>query len=151
MIIDSLANAYLYFGLSNGIKIALQFLITNNLNDMPAGKYAIEGDEIFIIVQEYETLDAAAEKMEAHRKYIDVQYMIHGCEQVGHDVLQLQTISLPYNADDDYLLVSDKPAFFTTMNQGTFMVFFPTELHMPCIMKNQKSMVKKAVIKVLIK
>ena len=149
MVFDSLSNAHLYFGLSSGISTALQFLLANNLNDMPIGKYPIQGDEIFIMVQEYDTLDAATEQMEAHRKFIDVQYMIQGTELVGHDVLHNQTISRPYNSNDDFLLVSNKPAFFSAFNQGTFMVFFPTDLHMPCIINGHSSKAKKAVIKVL--
>jgi len=88
--------------------------------------------------------------METHRKYIDVQYMIAGAEQVGHAMLDKQQPSKEYDANDDYLLVGDAPDFFTQLHAGMFMIFFPTDLHMPCIQIDKPAKVKKVVVKVAV-
>jgi len=148
MIIDTLANINRYIELHNGITKAFEWLQSIELNNLTAGKYSIEDDNVFAIVQEYKTLDAANEQMEAHKKYIDVQYIIKGEEVVGLSLLNNQTISKEYDDETDYFLVSDPPSFFATLNEENFMIFFPTDLHMPCIKINEPALVKKVVVKV---
>ncbi len=148
MIIDRLKNATRYYSVHKKISAAFHYLQTTDLEAIVPGKYVIDGDELFAIVQEYATLDSANEEMEAHRKYIDVQYMIQGAELVGHAVLNGQIPSKEYDAENDFMLFADTPSFFTKMEAGTFMVFFPTDLHMPCIKEHEPAMVKKVVVKV---
>ncbi len=150
MIIDKLENANLYAGINSRVAQAFQYLKDTDLNAIAPGRYAIDGDNLFAIVQEYPTLDKADEKMESHRKHIDVQYMIWGEELVGHEVLQQQVPCKEYDEQEDYMLFADEPAFFSKFAAGTFMVFFPTDLHMPCIKNGEPSTVKKVVVKVKI-
>lgn len=148
MIIDTLENASRYHALSNSITKAFDYLCNTDLKNITPGKYEIDGDNLFVIVQEYETLDAANEQMEAHKKYIDVQYMIDGAEQVGHAILKDQVPSTAYDEAADFMLFSEPPSFFSKLDTGMFMIFLPTDLHMPCIKINEPAIVKKAVIKV---
>lgn len=148
MIIDTLSNVRLYEHLHTRIAVAFQYLQTTDLASLAPGKYAIDDDNIFAIVQEYDTMDAATEQMEAHRKYIDVQYMISGEELVGHAFLSDQQLSKEYSDENDFLLVPDVPDFFTCFKTGMFMIFFPTDLHMPCIKVEKPAAVKKVVVKV---
>jgi len=148
MIIDLLENAERYFPVYKGLDKAFDYLRTTPLADIAPGKYTIDGENLFAIVQEYETMPAANEQMEAHKKYIDVQYMIRGSELVGHALYEQQMVSKEYDAEQDFMLFADKPSFFTAMSQGTFMVFFPTDLHMPCIQHPEAAKVKKVVVKV---
>jgi YhcH/YjgK/YiaL family protein len=150
MIIDTLTNANSYTLLHYRIEKAFEWLHSTELNNLTVGKYLIEEENVFAIVQEYKTLDAANEQMEAHKKYIDVQYMIKGEEMVGLSLLNNQTISKEYDYETDFLLVSDAPSFFATLSEGNFMIFFPTDLHMPCIKINEPALVKKVVVKVCI-
>jgi len=150
MIIDKLANAGLYKGVHERIGAAFDYLQRTDLASIAAGKYAIDGDNVFAIVQEYETMDSAAEQMESHKKYFDVQYMINGEELVGHAFSKGLTVSKEYDAAGEFMLYKDAPEFFTKLSAGTFMVFFPEDAHMPCISTGVKGMVKKVVVKVLI-
>lgn len=150
MILDTLENASLYTSLHPGISKAFVWLQATDLINISPGKYFIDEENIFVIVQEYETLDASDEQMEAHRKYIDVQYMIKGAEMVGISLLKDQTVSKVYEAETDFLLYADPPSFFAILSKGNFMIFFPTDLHMPCITIHEPAMVKKAVVKVRI-
>lgn len=149
MIIDTLNNAKKYQSLSPRIAKALDWLLRTNLKTLAVGKYSIEDENIFAIVQEYQTLDSDNEQMEAHKKYIDVQYMIKGKEIVGLSLLNNQTISKEYDAEKDFMLVADTPSFFAPLTEGNFMIFYPTDLHMPCIKITETATVKKVVIKVL--
>jgi YhcH/YjgK/YiaL family protein len=148
MVIDSLQNADRYASLHPGFEAAFNYLRTAHLQAAAPGRHPINGDELFAIIQEYDTIDAAAEQMEAHKKYIDIQYMISGAELVGHALLSSQQPSKAYDAENDFMLFGEVPSFFTRMDTGTFMIFFPTDLHMPCIKEDVPVRVKKVVIKV---
>lgn len=150
MIIDRLEHAGLYCALHPRFSAAFHYLQSTDLANIAPGKYAIDGDALFAIVQEYDTMDSASEQMEAHKKYIDIQYMISGAELVGHALLNAHTVAKEYDAENDFMLCADAPSFFTRMDAGTFMVFFPTDLHMPCIKDGNSAKVKKVVVKVAV-
>jgi len=148
MIIDRLENASRYAHIAKGIDKALAYLQSTDLDSLAPGKYAVDGEAVFAIVQEYNTLDEAGEQMEAHRKHIDVQYMIRGKERVGLALFNGQATSKEYSESEDFMLFPDNPSFFATLDRGSFMIFFPTDLHMPCIKVAEAAPVKKVVVKV---
>lgn len=150
MIIDNLENSERYRLLHPLFEKAFNYLKETNLYAIVPGKYSIDGDNVFAIVQEYETLDAANEQMESHKKYIDVQYVINGVELVGFSVFNDQKVSKLYDAETDFMLYEEAPSFFAELGKGMLMIFFPSDLHMPCIKKEKPAAVKKIVIKVKI-
>lgn len=147
MILDTLQNAHLYYGLGTRFITAFEYLKQTDFEKVEKGKYEI-GEDIFAIVNEYDTVDTAGELMESHRKYIDVQYIVKGAELVGHDFLQEKTPSRAYDEAADYMLFAEQPVFFSRLDQGNFAVFFPSDLHMPNIKIDEPVAVKKVVIKI---
>jgi len=147
MIIDFLENASIYYPVHSLAAKAFEYLKNTDLSSLAPGNYAIDGDQLFAMVQIYETLDAENELMESHRKYIDIQYMVKGEELVGHSFLKGQEISKEYNEEKDFVLYSDRPSFYSKLEAGMFMVFFPGDLHMPCIEVEGREFIKKVVVK----
>lgn len=148
MIIDSLKNAHRYHGLGPKFVKAFEYLRQTDFSGLEKGKYEIDGADIFAIVNEYQTVDPSGEQMESHKKYIDVQYIVKGEEQIGHDFLNGQAPSKPYDDEKDYMLFADKPSFFSKLEENNFAVFFPSDLHMPNLTAGTPAQVKKVVIKV---
>jgi YhcH/YjgK/YiaL family protein len=149
MIIDLLQNAHLYYSLGPRFKKAFEYLTQTDFTKVEKGKYELDGVNLFAIVNEYDTVDAAKEQMESHKKYIDIQYIVSGAEQIGHDFLQQQIPSKAYDPETDYMLFADKPSWFSTLQQNMFAIFFPHDLHMPNLMIEKPGPVKKVVIKVI--
>ena len=83
MIIDKIENAHLYKGLSKRIEKAFEYIRATDLKNIKPGKYEIDGENIFALISEYKTKSEQEGKLEAHRKYIDVQYVISGEEIDG--------------------------------------------------------------------
>jgi YhcH/YjgK/YiaL family protein len=150
MIIDLLSNAKLYVALGPAFIKAFEYLQQTNFHALVKGKYEIDGSRLFAIVNEYDTVDMAGEQMEAHKKYIDVQYIVQGAELIGHDFLCGQTPSKVYDENADFMLFGEKPAFFSKLQEGQFAIFFPTDLHMPNIMIAQPVRVKMVVLKIAV-
>lgn len=148
MILDTLENAHRYYGLGEKFVKAFEYLAQTDFTTLAKGKYEIDGKNIFAIVNEYETIDPSGEKMESHRKYIDVQYIVSGSELIGHDFMQEKQPSKAYSEEEDYMLFSEKPSFFSLLAQDHFAIFFPTDLHMPNLRVDAPGPVKKVVIKI---
>ena len=147
MIIEKLSNSHLYSGLGERINKAFSYLKQTDFSKMELGKYEIDGESIFALVNEYNTKDQSEGKLEAHKKYIDVQFVAKGSELMGYTPLENQQIIEEYNEPNDITFFSGKKSF-TQVDEGMFAIFFPTDVHLPGIKVNEKSYVKKVVIKV---
>ena len=147
MIIDKIANARLYKGLSKRIEKAFEYIKATDLKNIKPGKYEIDGENIFALISEYKTKSEQEGKLEAHRKYIDVQYVISGEEQMGYVPLNGQQILEPYKEENDIVFFTGDKSF-TKVTTGMFAIFFSEDVHMPGIMIKESLPVKKLVIKV---
>ena len=147
MIIDKLTNSQFYSGLGERINRAFDYLKNTNFAQMELGKYEIDGDNIFALVNEYITKDESEGKLEAHKKYIDVQFVAKGKELMGYAPLDNQQVIDEYNEQNDITFFSGEKSF-TQVDEGMFAIFFPTDIHLPGIKLTEKSYVKKVVIKV---
>ena len=83
MIIDIKENLELYSNLNNRLKLAIEYLEKTDFTKIESGKYSILGDEIFALVNNYKTQPEEKCLLEAHKKYIDLQFMVSGSEQIG--------------------------------------------------------------------
>ena len=147
MIIDKLSNSNLYSGLGESINKAFAYLKQTDFSKMKLGKCEIDGDKIFALVNEYNTKDESEGKLEAHKKYIDIQFVAKGKELMGYAPLENQIVINEYNEQYDITFFSGEKSF-TQIDEGMFAIFFPTDVHLPGIKVNEKSYVKKVVIKV---
>lgn len=147
MIIDKIENAYLYNNISERINKSFEYIRTTDLKNLPTGKYLIDGENIFALVSEYQTKPESEGKLEAHRKYIDVQFVISGEELMGYAPLGNQQILETYKDENDIVFFTGDKSFIK-VSEGMFAIFFPEDVHMPGISAGNISDVKKLVIKV---
>ena len=87
MIIDALANMDFYKNLNESLYKGLRFLRETDLATLPVGRYEIDGDAVFALVQEYETHLPEECRWEAHYTYTDIQYIVEGSEKMGWKAL----------------------------------------------------------------
>ncbi len=149
MVIDKLQNSTLYENLGDRIKKAFNYLKGTDFSKTANGKYEIQGNDIFAIVNEYNTKDATEGKLESHRNYLDVQYVAKGVEQIGYVPFNNQKPDIDYNKENDISFYSGEKSF-TKLEEGMFAIFFPTDIHMPGIKLDTPVKVKKVVVKVKI-
>ncbi len=148
MILDTLENYQLYSTINERIAKGFAFLRNTDLDAIPSGKHDIEGDTIFALVQEYQTKPLNECKLESHKKYIDIQYVIRGEEFMGVTTKNNQKI-LEQDEDKDYTFYEGTTSL-VRVSKGMFTIFFPDDLHQPCVQTESTAEVKKVVIKVLI-
>jgi len=147
MIIDQLNNASMYFGLGKRLAKALRYLQTTNFRDFEPGKYEVDGAEIYALVQQFQTGSKEKECLEAHHRYIDIHYMVKGMEAI--EVANVDDLKAgEYDPVMDYMPMQGE-ANLITIHEGTFMIFYPQDAHMPGLSTESPQLVKKVVVKVL--
>jgi YhcH/YjgK/YiaL family protein len=146
MILDSLKNAEMYYVLGEKIAKGLKFLQETDLTALPLGRNEI-GDGCFGMVSSYDTKPVEEGFWEAHRKYIDIQYVFSGAERMGYANIDSLTTSKPYvEADDLHCLDGDGDII--TVHEGEFTIFAPQDAHMPGLVVDSPKNVRKIIVKV---
>ncbi len=149
MIFDKIENHKNYRGLSKGMDKAFDFLLNTNLRELPVGKHVLNDELLYAVCMEYETKEKTLSKNEAHKKYIDVQYVISGQEKMFVSEIKGLEITEEYDEEKDVIFYEQKCECKLNALQDYFAVFFPEDAHMPGLNITDKStMVKKVVVKV---
>jgi YhcH/YjgK/YiaL family protein len=148
MIIDHINHSSKYHSLSEKFVKVFEFLKSTDLENLDVGIHEINGRELFYIVSEDATRLFTESSLEAHRKYIDLHYIISGNEIIGCAPKAEQKVLKEYDSENDYLLY-DGDMSLVKMLPGMFAIFYPDDLHMPGISEDKKT-VKKIVMKVKI-
>ena len=148
MIYDRYENRELYYACHEGFRMGFDFIKQVAEENLPAGKYELDGKNVYASVQEY-TSKLDSEKFEGHRDYIDIQYIISGNEKMECAEAKYCQTMTAYNPEKDV-------EFFTCggmkasmeFEAGSFAIFFPRDIHKPGVMLHEQVPVKKVVVKV---
>ena len=150
MIADTLKNRYLYENISPRIKTSLEYIANTDFSKMEPGKYELDGENLFILVQEYDTIPLEEGKWECHQKYIDIQYIAEGIEQIGVNNIGKMQFTTEYNHEKDIAFLSGN-GDYVTFSKGSYGIFFPEDAHQAKIApQNVIGKVKKVVVKIKI-
>ena len=147
MIIDKTDNIDKYTSLGEKFQKAFSFIMDPELLFLEPGKYEIDGQEVYAAISEYSPKEISADKFEAHKKYIDVQYVAKGEELIGYAPFEGQKLISEYDEGKDVSFFEGDKSF-VKIGQGMFAIFFPEELHMPGITTANNKNVKKVVVKI---
>ena len=148
MIYDKIDNLEIYSGISRDIRLGLEWLRDVN-PDIEKGVYELS-PRVKAIVSEYTTKEENENGYEAHKEYIDIQYLLKGSEKICCLPLEYLKETKAYKAEIDaafYVEANVKPQEMLIGN-GYFVIFYPQDGHMPCLKVDMPAEVKKVVVKV---
>lgn len=138
-----------YFKYKDRWDKAFTFLKSNDLASMEVKRYDIDDDIVFAPLSEYMTKREENARYEAHKKYIDIQYVASGKELIGIAPLSTQKEILePYDPSRDIMFLSVNEVKNYPATPDRFFIFFPDTAHRPGLMDGDSTMVRKVVIKV---
>jgi biofilm protein TabA len=153
MIVADVKELYQQIPASPRLTQALDFIRTAKALELPDGRIEIDGDKMYALVQSYQTLVIDENpKYEAHRKYMDVQFIASGVELMGWAPLDRMQVTKDYNPEKDIIL-GTCPASLATLTRvdaGQAAIFFPQDAHAPKLACGDPGPVKKIVIKVAV-
>jgi len=147
MIIDSLKGFERYINLHKGFAKVYDFIRQNDLNEMPAKRYDIDGNNIYCTIWEGDANGLELPDLEVHDSYIDIHILLEGTETIGYrDRGRCNGDNIPYDTEKDIAFLPEEPESFITLGQNNIAIIFPYDAHSPLIGTGK---IKKAVIKVL--
>ena len=148
MILDVLDNAACHFALHPEFAAAFDFLKAPGAAELPVGRHEIRGDRLFAIVGKDQGKGRDKARLEAHRKYIDIQYVVSGDEWIGwRDLKTCRESGLGYSAGKEIEFYTAAPTKWFRFPPGSFAIFFPEDAHAPLAGEGP---VHKVVVKVAI-
>ena len=129
---------------------AISYLAGQDLENIPAGRYQDDQTGWLVQVLDLQTGPQSENYPEAHRKFIDVQYLVSGEEYIGVATEKAELeIHQPYDADRDIVFYRHAPnETLLLMKPGHFAVFFPQDLHRPNCAVNEPQPTRKVVVKI---
>ena len=136
--------------LSKKVDAAIELVKQQDINALPVGRYELT-DGSYYMVQEYITKKEHHCKLESHKKYIDVQWVLKGKEKIKTYSVDKLDPETSYDFEKD--VVFWKPVddmMNMQLCDGSYIVLYPGDAHMPCIMSGEQDTVRKIVIKVKI-
>ena len=128
---------------------AFKFLTETDLNNLSIGRIDLS-DDVYAAVSEYETKNPEDAKFESHQKYIDLQYLISGEELIGLSDEKNLKVTSPYSETNDITFYDFDGGKILEATPKKYFIFFPEDIHRPCIKTDQQQMVKKVVVKIKI-
>lgn len=147
MILDVLTNAAKYTAFKNGLSEGFGFLDQPELAELADGKYEILGDRLYAIVTHENGRCAEESRLEGHRKYIDIQYVISGDESMGWAPREGLVNAVEYDKEKDLEFFEGAPESIVRVPAGSFAVFLPDDAHMPLIGSGP---IHKVIVKVAV-
>ena len=143
MIFDDFKNFDLY-----EIDPIVKNFILNIDPNISTGRHIIS-DKAYINIDEYKTRDDSEIKLEAHRKYIDIQFMLAGQEKISVCDYKNCSSVIPYDEEKDIEFLNSNDWNDIEMYTGDFLILYPEDAHKPSIsINNEQHHVRKLVIKV---
>jgi biofilm protein TabA len=148
MILDRLTNADRHVAAHDGFARAWAFLRQDGVNNLPAGRHEVDGERVYAVVSEDRGRGPGSAKLESHRKYIDIQFVVSGRELIGwRDLSRDRSGGLGYDADRDIEFFAGSPETWFVVPPGSFVVLFPDDAHAPLAGEGP---VRKIVMKVAV-
>ncbi|HLY96195.1 MAG: YhcH/YjgK/YiaL family protein [Sideroxydans sp.] len=148
MIFDSKNSADRYAALHPLFPRAFDYIRNTDLFALAPGRYNIVGDDLIAIVEQVPAKTKEMARLEAHRKYIDIQLVLEGDETMGWKPLAdcLNPVS-EHSMDKDIRFFHDAPASYVSVPPDHFCIFFPEDAHAPLV---GTGTIRKAIFKVAV-
>ncbi len=150
MVVDRIENSSIYAPLGARVARGLEFLQTLVDTESSDDRVDIEGDALFARFQRYTSVVAEGRFYEAHRRYIDIQYIASGNETIRVTNLDGLDEQTPYDAERDVAFYRQAPGTDLILKAGDFAILYPHEAHLPMMPVDEPAEVRKVVVKVLV-
>lgn len=139
------------FKMEQKLARALEIIEGLDWDTVECGRYDVD-DELYYVVQEYETKYPEQGRYEAHEKYVDIQYIVKGVERMEFAETSKLKVTEKYNPDKDVKFLEEpKVIDASIVEEGDYRIFYPEDAHRPglCV-NNTPAKVKKILAKILI-
>ncbi len=132
------------------LKKAIEWLKDTDFSSLEPQKIVIDGDNMFVNILDATSDVVENKKVEAHNKYIDIQFSPNGGEIIGYGLFDesLEVTSDRLEEKDVINYATAKDEKFLVLDKGCYGIFFPSDLHRPGCCVDAPADIKKVVVKI---
>jgi biofilm protein TabA len=131
VILDTLVQSGRYAGLHPLFPRAFDFLKTTPLASLAPARHEIDDDRLFVLIDRQDGRGHAGARLEAHRRYIDIQLTLEGSEEIGWLPLAACRPRGGFDTEKDIVFFDEAPRVWLPVPPETFAIFFPEDAHAP--------------------
>jgi biofilm protein TabA len=146
MIFSALSQSDRYAILHPLFPRVFEYIRNTDLFALAPGRHPIAGENLFVIAEQAPGRAREAARLECHRRYIDIQLVLEGIDEMGwkpladcHDPVS------DYSAENDIRFFHDAPAAWIATPPDAFCIFFPEDAHAPLVSKGE---IRKVIFKI---
>lgn len=148
MILDALSQSDRYRTLHPLFARAFDYLRNTDLMALAPGKHTVEGENLFAIVEHCAGRTRSEAKLESHRRYIDIQLVLEGVDEMGwRPLAQCVEPIGEFDTARDIRFYDDAPTTWVATPAGSFCLFFPDDAHAPLV---SDGMIRKVIMKIAV-
>ncbi len=148
MILDHIAQHARYHELHPLFARAFEFLERKDIREIPPGKLTLVEDKLYAIIERGPGRAPESGRLEAHRRFIDIQFVLDGCDTMGWRALpSCLSVDEEYDPSRDIVFFREPPSSWVSVHAGHFVVFFPEDAHLPMV---SQGTLHKVVIKIAV-
>ncbi|MDD6263375.1 MAG: YhcH/YjgK/YiaL family protein [Eubacteriales bacterium] len=148
MIVDSVKNIGRYAGLGKNFETAIRFIQQSDIENMRPMDFQLDGTHVYGFVKEFPLKTPQEVKLEAHRRYADIQLVLGGKEAIYIAETDRLSPCVPYDEEKDIAFYDGEDQFPLHLEPMQFGIFFPWDAHRPCCLSGDADCSLKLVIKV---
>jgi len=146
MIFSTLSQSDRYAALHSLFPRAFEYICNTDLMSLAPGHHPILGEDLFAIVEHMPGRTREAAQLEVHRRYIDIQLVLEGIDEMGwRPLIECSEPADEYSAERDIRFFRDAPAAWIATPPGAFCIFFPEDAHAPLVSSGS---IRKVVLKI---
>lgn len=148
MIFSTLSQSDRYAGLHPLFPRAFEYMRNTDLYALTPGRYPIAGEDLFAIVEHVPGRSREMARLEAHRRYIDIQLVLDGIDEMGWKPLAdcYNPVS-EHSVEKDIRFFHDAPASWIATPPDHFCIFFPEDAHAPLV---SEGVIRKVIFKIAV-
>lgn len=127
---------------------ALEYIEALDKSTLTPGIHEVN-DEFYYNYLEYEAKEPTNTIYEAHKNYVDIQYIVEGQEHVDVSFEEYMELDTPYDVEKDIMFYKNpQKCFSRILGAGEYIIVLPHELHKPGQKVGENGNVKKIVGKI---
>jgi YhcH/YjgK/YiaL family protein len=148
MIFSNISQSDRYLTIHPLFSRAFDYIRSTDLFALAPGRYNILGEDLIAIVEHLPGRTREMAKLEAHRRYIDIQMVLDGVEEMGWKPLAdcYNPVS-EHSIERDICFFHDAAASWISTPPDHFCIFFPEDAHAPLVSSGD---IKKVIFKLAV-
>ena len=148
MILSNLSQSARYAALHPLFPRAFDYIRDTDLFNLAPGRYHLLGEDLIAIVEHAQGKTRAMAKLEAHRRYIDIQMVLDGSEEMGWKPLaDCHNPVSEHSMEKDIRFFHDAAASWIAVPPDHFCIFFPEDAHAPLV---GSGAIRKVIFKIAV-